>query len=46
MFVYATKCLFFAVQENQMLQSRLANNSPNEEMRSMQEELSVLDEVR
>lgn len=29
-----------------MLQSRLANNSPNEEMRSMQEELSVLDEVR
>uniref|UniRef100_A0A034VIJ5 Cerebellar degeneration-related protein 2-like protein n=1 Tax=Bactrocera dorsalis TaxID=27457 RepID=A0A034VIJ5_BACDO len=34
------------IQENQMLQSRLANNSPNEEMRSMQEELSVLDEVR
>ncbi|XP_004518904.1 uncharacterized protein LOC101457718 isoform X2 [Ceratitis capitata] len=34
------------IQENQMLQSRLASNSPNEEMRSMQEELSVLDEVR
>ncbi|XP_053948265.1 uncharacterized protein LOC128856873 isoform X2 [Anastrepha ludens] len=34
------------IQENQTLQNRLANNSPNEEMRSMQEELSILDEVR
>ncbi|XP_017468215.1 PREDICTED: uncharacterized protein LOC108360449 [Rhagoletis zephyria] len=38
--------LMAIIQENQTLQSRLANNSPNEEMRSMQEELSILDEVR
>lgn len=36
----------FIVQENQTLQGRIAQSSTTEEMRSMHDELSVLDEVR
>ncbi|XP_037937188.1 cerebellar degeneration-related protein 2-like [Teleopsis dalmanni] len=34
------------IQENQTLQSRIAQTNSNEEMKSMHEELSILDEVR
>nr|XP_017036862.1 cerebellar degeneration-related protein 2-like isoform X1 [Drosophila kikkawai] len=34
------------IQENQCLQGRLADNSANQEMMSMHEELSLLDDVR
>ena len=36
----------FIVQENQSLQSRIAQTTANEEMKSMHDELSILDEVR
>lgn len=38
--------VFFAVQENQSLANRLQSVEVNNEIKSMQEELSVLDDVR
>lgn len=38
--------LMAIIQENQSLQGRLAQTSANEEMKSMHDELSILDEVR
>lgn len=37
---------YFPVQENQNLQTRIAQTSATEEMKSMHDELSILDEVR